>query len=109
MTKTALAKLEAATCVGRHMKFKDKFTGVRTVWGRIEEEVYIMVGDYKHMIQRIKYDNTPGDSSVYGYRTCYYTLSAGGQLKFGQFAQQLTEHQYKILLGKAKKKGWPIF
>jgi hypothetical protein len=51
MTKMALAKLEAATCVGRHMKFKDKFTGVRTVWGTIEEEVYIMVGDYKHMIQ----------------------------------------------------------
>jgi hypothetical protein len=56
-TKKALARLESATCVGRRMKFKDKVSRVRSAWGTITEEVYIMVADYKHMIQRVNTTN----------------------------------------------------
>jgi hypothetical protein len=105
-----LTRLEAATRIGKPMWFKDKRTDKRDKWGTVEEEVYIMVGDYKHMIQRIRYCEPDLAGDEYGYRSCYYTLDRQGrQIRFGQFAQQLTQSQYRELLGKAQAKGWPIF
>jgi hypothetical protein len=78
--------------------------------GRIEDEVYIMVGDYKHMIQRIHYCAPDPMGDDYGYRSGYYTLDGDARnVKWGQFSQHLSERQYRELLGKAKAKGWPIF
>ena len=69
-----------------------------------------MVSDYKHLIQRIRYDDPKYDGSRYGYRTCYYTLDEhGDDIKFGQFAQQLTQREYRTLLAKARRKQWPVF
>jgi hypothetical protein len=108
--KQQLARLEAATCLGKPMYFKDKGSGKRERWGTVEEEVYIMVADYKHMIQRIRYCEPDPTGDLYGYRACYYTLDKDGRhVKWGQFAQQLSQSQYRELLGKAQAKGWPIF
>ena len=68
-----------------------------------------MVADYKHIIQRIRYPERKDDGSRYGYRACYLTLdSTGEDLKFGQYARHLTEHEYRKLLRKGKAKGRPI-
>ena len=97
--------------IGKPIHFKLKQTGDRTLWGTVEDEVYIMVDDYKHMIQRFKFaKEISNDDSEYGYRTCYYTLDKKEQkIKWGQYTQSLTEREYRELLGKAKAKGWPIF
>jgi len=105
-----LAKLKAATLVGKPMWFINKKTGEREMWGPVDDEVYIIVGDYKHMIQRIHYTHPTQAGDEYGYRTAYYTLDKDGRrVKFGQYAQHLTQSQYRELLGKARGKGWRIF
>jgi hypothetical protein len=82
-----LSKLIAASRVGKPMWFKDKKTGEREIWGTLEDEVFIIVADYKHMIRRI-YFNRPAQAGYeYGYGTAYYTLDKDGRnAKFGQYA-----------------------
>ena len=111
MSGDILAKLETATMIRKRIQFKDKEAGTKTVWGRVEDEVYIMVGDYKHMIQKFRFaEGVAWDGSEYGYRTGYYTLDKHQrQIKWGQFTQSLTEKEYRELLARAKAKGWPIF
>ena len=78
--------------------------------GTVLDEVYVIVGDYKHMIQRIETEKPYWDGSRIAYRTCYYTYDAVGKhIKFGQFTQFLTEKEYREFLSKAKAKRWPIF
>src|SRR5919108_47304 len=104
MTPKQKARLEAMSMQGRIVTFKDKGSSSRTQIGEVVDEVYIMVGDYKHMIQRIKF--LPGvswDDSDCGYRPGYYTFDGQGkQIKWGQFTQFLTETEYQTLLAKAR-------
>lgn len=110
MNNKQKAMLEAKSRLGETVYFKDKATGEPIRWGIVEDEVFIIVGEYKQMIQRIKFaDKVCWDGSKFGYRTCYYTFDkTGKKLLYGQFAQFLTEKEYKSLLKKARDKGWPI-
>ena len=112
MTAQQKKRLESHSGIGKEVWFKDKETGKHELWGIVEDEVYIMVEDYRHMIQRIKAPKGEEywDGCEYGYRTGYYTYDkAMKRLVWGQFTQFLTEKQYRELLGKARDKGWPIF
>ena len=112
-------KLEAKSSIGKTVWFKDKKTGKHIRQGIVEDEVYILVSDYKHLIQRIRCPegaawsgNKLGywDGSHFGYRTGYYTFDKYGRnIVWGQFTQFLTEREYQKLLAKAREKGWPIF
>lgn len=112
MHKEKIIKLEKMSRLGMPVTFRSKAEPGQ--WDRIgivEDEVYIMVGDYKHMIQRIKFaDDVSWDGSQHGYRTGYYTYDKNMEnIKWGQFTQFLTEKEYRELLSKAKAKGWDIF
>ncbi len=110
MNAQQLARLESMSGVGRPVTFKNKGGGGHRVMGTVVDEVYKMVGDYKHMIQRVRF--APGiswDGSEHAYRTGYYTYDARGKvIKWGQYTQFLTESEYQELLHKARAKGWPI-
>jgi hypothetical protein len=110
MTKKQSEKLEGWPSIGKLVHFKEKGGSERIKTGTIVDEVHVIVGDYKHLIQKIEADNPFWDGSRIGYRTCYYTYDAAGKhIKFGQYAQFLTQKEYKTLLSKAKAKGWPLF
>lgn len=76
--------------------------------GKVVDEVYIIVNDYKHMIQKIEFaQGLSWDRSKYAYRTGYYTWDANfKRIIWGQFTQFLTEKEYSRLLEQARKKGW---
>ncbi len=100
-------RLEAKSGIGKFVKFKDKKTRKTTLMGVVRDEVYILVGDYKHLIQRIEKDAGYWDGSKFGYRTGYYTYDKGGKrILWGQYTQFLTEREYRTLLNKAEAKGW---
>lgn len=79
--------------------------------GTVEDEVFIIVGDYKHLIQRVRFETgVSWDDSTHAYRTGYYTYQGDRkQIKWGQYTQFLTEAEYRDLLGKAREKQWDIF
>ena len=100
-------RLEAKSGVGKTVTFKDKRTGEAVPWGTVTDEVSIIVGDYKHLIQRIERKEGYWDGSRVGYRTGYYTYDKEGKrILWGQYTQFLTEREYNKLLNKAKAKGW---
>ena len=111
MTDEQRRKLIAASQINRVTYFIEKDEVKRhKVMGKVIDEVYIIVDDYKHMIQRIQSQEPYWDGSTVAYRTCYYTFDAKGEnIKFGQYAQFLTQKEYSVLLAKARAKGWPIF
>lgn len=96
--------------IGRLVTFKHKGKPGTYQLGVVEDEVYVLVSDYKHMIQRIRFaDGVSWDGSDYGYRTGYYTYQADMRhIKWGQYTQFLTETEYQVLLRKARAKDWPI-
>ena len=99
-------RLEAASGVGKFVQFVEKGETARTKMGTVLDEVYVIVGEYKHLIQRIQFEEPYWDGSRIGYRTCYYTLDAKGKnIKFGQYTQFLTEKEYSVLLSMAKAKA----
>ena len=104
MTEAQRAKLESMSRLGEDVWFKEKGGEKSISMGVVEDEVYIMVGDYKHLIQRIRM--APGlswDGSEYAYRTGYYTYDANmSRIVWGQYTQFLTEKEYSKLLGRAK-------
>jgi len=104
-------KLENMTKLGRTVTHKIKGGTGRQVMGKVVDEVYIIVGDYKHMIQKIEFQEGAGwGGNRYAYRAGYYTYDAGRKhVKWGQYTPFLTESEYRDLLGKAKAKGWNIF
>jgi hypothetical protein len=110
MTAAQKARLEAMTMVGRKVTFKQKGKPGSYQLGIVEDEVYVLVSDYKHMIQRIRFANgVSWDESEHGYRTGYYTYQAHMQhIKWGQYTQFLTQSEYQVLLAKARERGWPI-
>lgn len=110
MTKEQLQRLKAASCIGKEVHFKEKGGTSRNKMGVVLDEVYIIVSDYKHLIQQIKPITPYWDGSRLGYRTCYYTFDAQKKnIKFGQYTQFLTQKEYAVLLSKARDKGWAIF
>ena len=111
MNSNQRKKLEQMSGQKKHVNFKNKDGSGYTNIGIVDDEVYIMVGDYKHMIQKIRFNaGKSWDSSIFGYRTCYYTYDKDiKNIKCGQFAQFLTQIEYKKLLQLAKEKGWEVF
>jgi hypothetical protein len=111
LTREQLDKLTSMSMLGRIITFKYKHKPGRYAVGLVEDEVYIIVGDYKHLIQRVKFqDGVSWDGSTHAYRTGYYTYEAGRKhIKWGQYTQFLTEKEYETLLQKAKDKGWQLF
>jgi hypothetical protein len=104
-------RLEKASRIGKKVWFKDKYDNRKSrLWGTVKDEVYILVADYKHMIQRIELaKGITNDGSKYAYRTGYYTFDAGhNHVLWGQYTQCLTEKQYNELLNKARGSGWTI-
>ncbi len=116
MAKPDIGRLKAITAVGHTVSFKDKKTGALIRWGIVEDEVHVMVGDYKRVLQRIRclgdadfgsMKGTYWDGSKIGYRTGYYTYDkARKRIIWGQFTQFLTQKEYHSLLNQAKGKGW---
>jgi hypothetical protein len=52
---TPLERLERQSMKGRQVVFKNKGLPGARVRGVVEDEVYEMVSDYKHMVQRIRF------------------------------------------------------
>jgi hypothetical protein len=111
MNPDQLQRLVNASMVGKPVWFRHKGKPGHTQMGIVEDEVYILVSDYKHMIQRIRFSaDVSWDGSTHGYRTGYYTYDgAMKHIKWGQYTQFLTEREYRDLLGKARAKGWELF
>ncbi len=111
MTEQQTDKLLRISGIGKTVWHKNKGSSDSTAMGVIEDEVFILVSDYKHVLQRIKFSaNLSWDGSEYAYRSGYWTYdSKGKRIVWGQFTQFLTENEYKQLLQKARNKGWPIF
>jgi hypothetical protein len=96
--------------IGRTVTFKNKDRPGSYALGVVEDEVYVMVSDYKHLIQRIRFaGGVSWDGSEFGYRTGYFTYDAKcRRIVWGQFTQFLTQIEYQALLSAARAKGWPI-
>ena len=110
MTEEQRTRLEGMSRKGQPVTFKIKGGGGWEVVGIVEDEVYEMVSDYKHMIQRVRLSNAVDWGSEYAYRTGYYTYDAHMvHIKWGQYTQFLAEHTYRALLAKAHAKGWELF
>jgi hypothetical protein len=111
MTDAQKLRLESMTGVGKAVRFKNKGGGGHRIMGIVEAEVHVMVNDYKHVIQKIRFaDGISWDPSTHAYRTGYWTYDAGKKrIVWGQYTQFLTETEYKALLAQARQKGWEIF
>lgn len=102
--------------LGRHsgkdkaVMFTERGGHERVRLGTVEDEVFILVGQHKHVLQRIRLDKSQRwDRSQYVYRTGYYTFSDDrSRLVWGQYSQLLTELEWPRLLRKARRKGWPV-
>jgi len=109
LTQPEHDRLEKMSMQGRDVWFKNKGGPGKWLVGRVIDEVYVMVGDYKHLIQKIRFATTGWDGSEFAYRTGYYTYAHRKKsIKWGQYTQFLTEKEYSDLLRKAKDRGWPI-
>jgi hypothetical protein len=110
MTPEQAQRLENKSSLNQRMIFKNKHGGGSRTMGTIVDEVSILVGDYKHLIQKVEFCvGMSWDESRYAYRTGYYTWDAGyRRLTWGQFTQFLTEKEYKRLLSLARAKQWDI-
>jgi len=99
------------TGIGKPRVHKKKGGGGYTQMGMIEDEVFHIVGDYKHVIQKIRFtEGLSWDGSTHAYRTGYWTYDAGAKrIVWGQYTQFLTELEYRTLLKKARDKGWHVF
>jgi len=110
MTPEQFKRLESTT-IGKTVTHKNKGGSGHQVVGTVVDEVYIIVSDYKHLIQKIAF--TPGNEwggNMFAYRAGYYTFDAKMKKPtWGQYTPVLTESQYRELLQKARQKGWAIF
>lgn len=79
--------------------------------GVVEDEVHVMVNDYRHVIQKIRFaEGVAWDGSVHAYRTGYYTYDRNKKrIVWGQYTQFLSEREYKALLAQARAKCWDVF
>lgn len=111
MTSQQAMRLESMTGVGKRLTHRNKVGPGRTIMGNIEDEVFHIVGEYKHVIQKILFaDGVSWDGSSHAYRTGYWTYDGRGKrIVWGQYTQFLTETEYRVLLRKANDRGWRIF
>jgi hypothetical protein len=111
MTEEQTQRLDAKSTVGRTVTFKSKGISSERKVGKIIDEVTLVVRHHKHLIQKILFaDGVSWDGSPHGYRTGYYTYSNGmNKIVWGQSTQFLTGTEYRVLLTKAKAKGWDLF
>jgi hypothetical protein len=111
LTSEKLERLKMASRINKITYHKRKGGDGYEKVGTVVDEVYIIVADYKHMIQKIQFpDDAKWGGNDFAYRAGYYTYEANGKnIKWGQYTPVLTESQYRELLGKAKEKGWNIF
>lgn len=73
-----LRRVESMSMLGRAVEFRNRGGLGRWKVGIVEDEVYIIVRDYKHLIQRIRFsDGASWDGSDYAYRTGHHTYQAG--------------------------------
>ena len=104
-------KLRAASMQNKPIQCKNK--GRPGYWnvGVVVDEVFVIVSDYKHMIQKIRRpEGQGGDGNLFAYRIGYYTLAAQKKnVKWGQYTSILAESEFRKLLQQAKQKGWEIF
>jgi len=105
LTQAEHDRLEKMSMLGRDVWFKNKGVAGKWLVGRVEDEVYVMVGDYKHLIQKIRFaDGRSWDGSTFAYRTGYYTYQHGRKaIKWGQYTQFLTEKEYSTLLQRRRE------
>jgi hypothetical protein len=108
MTPNQAKRLKGMSRLGKAVWFKNKGRPGHQKMGTVVDEVYIIVNDYKHMIQKIQFnDGVFWHGSKFAYRASYYTYDGQKKtIKWGQFSSFLSEKEYKKLLSKAKKKGW---
>ena len=107
MTKNERKTLERCTGINKQVWFKHKGKPGREQWGIVEDEVSIIVKDYKHLVQRIKLEPETWGNKKYAYRTAYYTLTAKTRKPiWGQYHALLLEADYRRLMRKAHQKGW---
>jgi hypothetical protein len=109
MTKTQRAALKRSNGLDKLVFFKYKGGTTRYRVGTVVGVVSIVMGEYHHLIQRIKL--TPEKQkewkSRYAYRTCYYTLTARTRKPaWGQYHQLIVSSGFRQLMRKALKKGW---
>jgi hypothetical protein len=109
ITKSQRAALKRATGRGKRVVFKYKGSKRRYEVGTVDDTVSVLLGEYHHLIQRIKL--TPEIQkewkSRYAYRTCYYTLTARSRRPaWGQYHQLIVGSGFRQLAQKAIKKGW---
>jgi hypothetical protein len=111
VTEIQRDRLESISRKGKDVRFKYKGRSDRYTMGQVEDEVYVMVNDYKHVLQRICFcKGVSWDGSTHAYRTGYYTYdSKVTRIVWGQYTQFLTEKEFKALLGLAREKGWDVF
>jgi hypothetical protein len=100
ITPEQLDRLTRQSMIGRTVTFKNKDRSGYYAIGVVEDEVFVMVSDYKHLIQRIRFaEGQSWDGSEYGYRTGYYTYDAKcRRIVWGQYTQFLTQQEYQTLL-----------
>lgn len=96
---------------GMSVVFKHKGGGGHRIMGVVEDEVHVMVSDYKHVIQKVRFaDGVAWEESVHAYRTGYDTEDANKKrIVWGQYTQFLTEKEYKALLAQGRAKDWDVF
>jgi hypothetical protein len=109
ITKAQRIALKQATGRDKKVIFKYKGSKQRYEVGTVDDVVSVLLGEYHHLIQRIKL--TPKIQkkwkSRYAYRTCYYTLTAlSRKPAWGQYHQLIVASGFRQLAKKAIKKGW---
>jgi hypothetical protein len=97
MTTEQQQRLEGMTRIG-----KTVWHGPRSM-GTVIDEVFVLVNEYKHVIQKISLGGTG-----YAYRAGYWKFN-GQRNQWAQATPYLTETEYRQLLAKAKMKNWEIF
>jgi hypothetical protein len=109
MNKKQREDLERCTGVDKLVRFKYKGTLDKYLVGTVEDEVSIIVADYKHLIQRIRLSADMADylGGEYAYRTGYFTLTAKTRKPvWGQYHTLVPASAYHQLIRKANQKGW---
>src|ERR1700690_211869 len=97
--------------LGKTVKFKHKGRAGYRLIGTIVDEVSLICDEYKHVMQRIRFEpDASNDGCRYAYRTGYWTWRGDGKgVVWGQYTQLLSEREQRKMIARAKAKGWPIF
>jgi hypothetical protein len=97
-----LKRLKKLNNIGKTISGEIKGTTRKENKGKIEDEIAHIVDENKYVIQKIK----RSDNTI-GFRFGYYTCDAKyTQLRYGESSPILSESDFKVLMNKAKEKGW---